>query len=107
MESPFHVSGLKTAVCTGCVWYTMLMGFRWRSIVLIPESFLQELGAMCGTVTKALHKIPLRTLDRRLLWEMHNVQDTLNEYLTWIKDKKLRNQVSRSLDLYKRTMETS
>ena len=69
------------------------------------REFLLELGAMCGTVTKALHKIPLRTLDRRLLWEMHNVQDTLNEYLTWIKDKKLRNRVSRSLDLYKRTME--
>ena len=73
----------------------MLMDFPMAEYRPHTREFLLELGAMCGTVTKALHKIPLRTLDRRLLWEMHNVQDTLNEYLTWIKDKKMRNRVSR------------
>ena len=69
------------------------------------REFLLELGVMCGTVTKALHDIPGKPPVRRLLWEIHNVAETLHEYMPCIKDKKLRHLVSRSLDLYSRTLE--
>jgi len=69
------------------------------------REFLLELGGMCGTVTKALQDIPGRPPFRRLLWEIHNVVETLDEYLYFIKDKKLRHLVRRSLDLYCRTLE--
>ena len=67
--------------------------------------FLRELGRMCGTVTKALHEIPAPPPSHTLLWEMHNVQETLHEYLPWIKDEKLLGWVKKSLDLYSRTIE--
>ena len=69
------------------------------------REFLQELGVMCGTVTKALHKIPAPSSSHTLLWEMHNVQETLEEYMPWIKDEKLLSLVKTSLDLYSQTME--
>ncbi len=67
--------------------------------------FLRELGRMCGTVTKALHEIPAPPPSHTLLWEMHNVQKTLHEYMPWIKDEKLLGWVKKSLDLYSRTIE--
>ena len=67
--------------------------------------FLRELGRMCGIVTKALHEIPAPPPSHMLLWEMHNVQETLHEYLPWIKDEKLLGWVKKSLDLYSRTIE--
>ncbi|MFL2738482.1 MAG: aminotransferase class III-fold pyridoxal phosphate-dependent enzyme [bacterium] len=69
------------------------------------RDFLLELGSMCGTVTKALHEIPAPPPSRKLLWEMHNVEETLEEYMPWIKDKKLLGWVKNSLDLYSRTIE--
>ena len=69
------------------------------------RDFLLELGSMCGTVTKALHEIPASPPSRKLLWEMHNVQETLEEYMPWIKDEKLLGWVKTSLDLYSRTIE--
>jgi len=67
--------------------------------------FLRELGRMCGTVTKALHEIPAPPLSHTLLWEMHNVQETLHEYMSWIKDEKLLGWVKSSLELYCKTLE--
>jgi len=67
--------------------------------------FLRELGRMCGIVTKALHEIPAPPPSHTLLWEMHNVQETLHEYMPWIKDEKLLCWVKKSLDLYSRTIE--
>ncbi|MBC8257590.1 MAG: aminotransferase class III-fold pyridoxal phosphate-dependent enzyme [SAR324 cluster bacterium] len=67
--------------------------------------FLQELGRMCGTVAKALHEIPAPPPSHTLLWEMHNVQETLHEYMPWIKDEKLLGWVKKSLALYSRTIE--
>ena len=69
------------------------------------RDFLMELGSMCGAVTKALHEIPAPPPSRKLLWEMHNVEETLEEYMPWIKDKKLLGWVKNSLDLYSRTIE--
>ena len=69
------------------------------------RDFLLELGRMCGTVTKALHEIPAPPSSHTLLWEMHNVQETLEEYMPWIKDEKLISWVKTSLDLYSQTME--
>ena len=68
------------------------------------SEFLQELGGMCGTVTKALHEIHAPPPSSMLLWEMHNVQETLEEYMPWIKDEKLLGWVKTSLDLYSRTI---
>ena len=45
------------------------------------REFLLELGGICGTVTKALHEIPEKPPVRRLLWEIHNVGETLYEYM--------------------------
>ena len=69
------------------------------------RDFLLELGSMCGTVTKALHEIPDSPPSRTLLWEMHNVQETMEEYMPWIKDEKLHGLVKTSLDLYNQTIE--
>jgi 4-aminobutyrate aminotransferase-like enzyme/Ser/Thr protein kinase RdoA (MazF antagonist) len=68
------------------------------------RDFLLELGGMCGTVTKALHEIPAPPPSSTLLWEMHNVQETLEKYMPWIKDEKLLGWVKKSLDLYSRTI---
>ena len=54
------------------------------------KEFLHELGFMCGTVTKALQNIPMQPPVRRHLWEMHNAKETLQEYMEWIDDRKLR-----------------
>ena len=64
------------------------------------KEFLHELGLMCGTVTKALQEIPMQPSVRRHLWEMHNAKETLQQYIQWIDDRKMRSLVSHFLDLY-------
>ena len=39
------------------------------------KEFLEELGRMCGVITKSLHKISSIPPKRKLLWEMHDVKN--------------------------------
>ncbi len=64
------------------------------------KEFLNDLGVMCGTITKALQDIPIQNQKRRHLWEMHNAKETLQHYIKWIDDRKLRDLVSHYLDSY-------
>jgi len=68
------------------------------------KELLEELGGMCGTVTEALQDCPAQPSARKLLWEIHNVQETLYEYMHWINEEKLRNWVSQLLDLYNQSL---
>ena len=64
------------------------------------KNFLKSLGKMCGTVTDALKEISVTPLKRNLLWEIHNVKNILNEYITCIKDQELKECVKLSLKNY-------
>ncbi len=64
------------------------------------KEFLNDLGVMCGKITKALQEISIQNQKQRHLWEMHNAKETLQDYIKWIDDMKLRNLVRHSLDLY-------
>jgi len=64
------------------------------------KDFLNELGRMCGTVTNTLKNIPSNPPNRKLLWEIHDVENTLNEYLPCIKNNKLQDCVRQSLAIY-------
>ena len=64
------------------------------------KEFLNDLGVMCGKITKALQDIPIQNKKRRHLWEIQNGKETLQHYIKWIDDSKLRDLVSHYLDLY-------
>ena len=68
------------------------------------KEFLEELGGMCGTVTEGLHDCPAQPPTRKLLWEIHNVQETLHEYVHWINEENLCKLVRQSLDLYNQSL---
>ena len=46
-----------------------------------PSHVLNEIGIMCGKITKALQEIPIQKKSQRHLWEMHNAKETLEHYL--------------------------
>ena len=64
------------------------------------KDFLNEIGIMCGKITKALQEIPIQKQSQRHLWEMHNAKETLQHYLKWIDDREMRSLVIHSLELY-------
>ena len=61
------------------------------------KEFFVEAGRMCGTVTDALKNISSTPPTRKLLWEIHDVNNTLNEYIPCIKDNELQKCVRQSL----------
>ena len=64
------------------------------------KEFLSELGTMCGSITDTLKNISSNPPKRKLLWEMHDAKNTLNEYIPCIKDKKLQKCVRQSLVVF-------